>query len=120
GRTKVNVRPSSSDAAAAIQTAGGTVRTAPVARVMSARSYRVVVAVFIAGVAAIYAWRLRDSPIYLSHDEVMFALNAHEIALTGRDLGGNLLPLYVHVTGSYWLTAAVMYVGALVQRLMPL
>lgn len=73
-----------------------------------------------AAVAAIYCWRLSDAPIYLSHDEIFFALNARHIAFTGRDLGGNLLPVYVHVVGSYWLTAAVMYLGAIVQRLMPL
>ena len=73
-----------------------------------------------AAVVAIYCWRLGDAPIYLSHDEIFFALNARQIAFTGHDLAGSLLPVYVHVVGSYWLTAAVMYLGAIVQRLMPL
>src|SRR5262245_51853237 len=102
----MNSSPSSNDAAAAIQTAGGTWRARSGSGAMSARSYRAMLAVLVTAVAAIYCARLSEAPIYLSHDEVFFALNAHQIGYTGRDLGGNLLPIYVHVLGNYWLTAA--------------
>lgn len=50
-------------------------------------------------VILLYAPRLRDAPIYLAHDEIGFALQAHSIASTGRDLNGRILPLYFSEPG---------------------
>ena len=47
-----------------------------------------------ASVALLYATRLGFSPPYLMHDESQFALQAHAIAATGRDLGGRRFPVY--------------------------
>ena len=37
-----------------------------------------------AAVAALYAYRLSDSPIYLTPDEVVIGLDAHALATTAR------------------------------------
>ena len=66
-----------------------------------------------------YATRLADAPIYLHHDEVLVALNAHAIATTGRDPAGNRLPLYFHVIGNLWQTPINIYATALFFMLMP-
>ena len=42
----------------------------------------------------LYATALGYVPPYLIHDEAQGALQAHSIAMTGRDLSGRLLPLY--------------------------
>ena len=58
---------------------------------------RVVIAgalVLVAGTALLYANRLACAPIYLTHDEVNFSLQAISIARTGHDLNGRFLPLY--------------------------
>ena len=44
--------------------------------------------------AAVYATRLGYAPIYLTHDEVNFSLQAVSVAPTGRDLNGRLFPVY--------------------------
>ena len=51
-------------------------------------------AVLIAVAAGFYVWRLGEAPVYLGHDEVQFALNAHAIATTGADMDGRVLPLF--------------------------
>jgi 4-amino-4-deoxy-L-arabinose transferase-like glycosyltransferase len=62
--------------------------------------FSLAVAVLIAVAAAsVYTTRLGDSPIYMIHDEVKFALQAQSIAAGGRDLGGRLLPLYFSEPG---------------------
>jgi 4-amino-4-deoxy-L-arabinose transferase-like glycosyltransferase len=115
----MNVRPNSSDAPQAIQTVDRA--TGDRSEFMKRRSYRAAAALLLAAaLVTTYCWRLSDAPIYLSHDEVIFALNARHIAFTGRDVLGDFLPLYVHVTGNYWLTAAVMYLGVVFQRTMAL
>jgi 4-amino-4-deoxy-L-arabinose transferase-like glycosyltransferase len=45
-------------------------------------------------VGALYTTRLSDAPIYLVHDEVMFALQSHSLYATGRDLVGQRIPLF--------------------------
>src|SRR5262249_32623335 len=49
-----------------------------------------------------------------------FGLNAYSISTTGLAANGERLPLYVHVGGSYWLTAMPMYVGAVLMNVLPL
>ncbi len=43
----------------------------------------------------LYFHRLSDVPVYVSTDEAKFAVQAHSLATTGRDMRGNLLPLFV-------------------------
>src|SRR5207249_150435 len=71
-------------------------------------------------VIAMYAWRLQDSPIYLAHDEVVFAVNAQSIAATGRDVTGRWLPLYFHIGGDFWATPVNIYFSALLFRFLPI
>jgi 4-amino-4-deoxy-L-arabinose transferase-like glycosyltransferase len=54
----------------------------------------VALAALLAVAGGFYVWRLADAPVYLGHDEVQFALNAHAIATTGADMEGRVLPLF--------------------------
>jgi len=69
------------------------------------------------GTALVYAPFLQRSPVYLAHDEVIFALNAYSLATTGRDIVGRYLPLYV---GDYWATPLNIYLTALLLKIAPL
>ena len=69
---------------------------------------------------AIYAWRLGSAPVYLAHDEVVFALNAQSIAATGRGMEGGWLPLSFHVAGNYWATPVNIYLTALFLKVLPI
>lgn len=71
-------------------------------------------------VALIYGSRLDVSPIYLTHDEVIYARNAYAIANTGRDLSGQLLPISIPVTGTFWATPANIYLTAAFLKVLPL
>ena len=78
-----------------------------------------------AAVAALYAYRLSDSPIYLTPDEVVIGLDAHALATTGADLRGRTLPLYFQidefrVRGTTWYQPAMMYLTAAVLIVAPL
>ena len=78
-----------------------------------------------AAVAALYAYRLSDSPIYLTPDEVVIGLDAHALATTGADLRGRTLPLYFQidefrVKGTIWYQPAIMYLTAAVLTVAPL
>lgn len=53
----------------------------------------------LAAVAAIYATGLSRAPIYLMHDEVNYALQAHAIAESGRDTNGRFMPVYFSEPG---------------------
>lgn len=48
-----------------------------------------------AGVTLLYAHRLADVPAYLNLDEAHFGNHAYSLARTGRDLNGNVLPLFI-------------------------
>lgn len=78
-----------------------------------------------AAVAALYAYRLSDSPIYLTPDEVVIGLDAHTLATTGADLRGRTLPLYFQidefrVKGTIWYQPVIMYLTAAVLTIAPL
>ncbi|MEO7158738.1 MAG: glycosyltransferase family 39 protein [Vicinamibacterales bacterium] len=68
----------------------------------------------------IYATRLGVSPIYLTHDEVIYARNAYSIATTGRDLNGQFLPISIPVTGTFYATPANIYLTAAFLKVLPL
>jgi 4-amino-4-deoxy-L-arabinose transferase-like glycosyltransferase len=72
-----------------------------------------------APIAWAYTVRLADAPVYLHHDEVLVALNAHAIVTTGRDPGGTPWPLYFHVVSNLWQTPISIYATALTFRFLP-
>jgi hypothetical protein len=55
------------------------------------------VLILIAAAILIYCTYLHYAPIYLAHDEVIYALTARSIALTGCDLNGEFLPALFHI-----------------------
>ena len=69
---------------------------------------------------ALYAFRLDYVPAHLAHDEVFFALHAHAIASTGRDLQGVAMPLYFPILSGYWAQPLVVYFTALFLKALPL
>ncbi len=74
----------------------------------------------VAGTALLYGARLSYVPPYLAHDEVLFAMNAHDIAATGRDWHGRLLPLFFQNSDTYWATPIIVYTTAAVLKMLPL
>ena len=77
-------------------------------------------AVLAVAALAIYATRLDVSPIYLTHDEVIYARNAYSIATSGRDLSGQFLPISIPVTGTFYATPANIYLTAAFLTVLPL
>jgi 4-amino-4-deoxy-L-arabinose transferase-like glycosyltransferase len=69
---------------------------------------------------AVYAFRLDYVPAHLAHDEVFFALHAHAIASTGRDLQGVAMPLYFPILSGYWAQPILVYFTALFLKVLPL
>jgi 4-amino-4-deoxy-L-arabinose transferase-like glycosyltransferase len=73
-----------------------------------------------AATASLYATRLFDSPVYLAHDEIKFALQAHAIATTGRDINGIVMPLFFGEEGfSAGRDPISVYLTALFLRVLP-
>lgn len=69
----------------------------------------------------LYGSALAVAPVYLSHDEVHFALQSEAIATTGRDVSGNRLPLYFQEPGfSIGRDPVYIYATALVLQFVPL
>jgi 4-amino-4-deoxy-L-arabinose transferase-like glycosyltransferase len=76
--------------------------------------------VAIAAVTALYATRLQDGPVYLAHDEIKFALQAHAIATTGRDINGIVMPLFFGEAGfSAGRDPVSIYLTALFLKFLP-
>ncbi len=84
------------------------------------RRARLRAAVLAVAALTIYATRLDVSPIYLTHDEVIYARNAYSIATTGRDLNGQFLPISIPVTGTFFATPANIYLTAAFLEVLPL
>ena len=51
------------------------------------RRRRLIAALLVAGTAAIYLPDLQNAPLFVSHDEVVYSLQAHAIASNGRIVG---------------------------------
>ena len=51
--------------------------------------------------ALLHFYRLDQVPVYVSTDEARFAVQAHSLATTGRDLRGNRLPMFVLVVDPF-------------------
>jgi 4-amino-4-deoxy-L-arabinose transferase-like glycosyltransferase len=88
-------------------------------RIVRERRFLSATALFIITLG-LYAAALDHSPIYLTHDEVVFALHAESIATTGRDRTGRFLPLYFQVLLDYWAQPVLIYVTALFLKVLPL
>ncbi|HUK36019.1 MAG TPA: glycosyltransferase family 39 protein [Vicinamibacterales bacterium] len=78
---------------------------------------RSLLAIGFLGLAFLYFYRLADAPVHLAHDEAMFGVVAHDIAWHGRDVDGNVLPVFMHMNGVYWNMPAHVYLTALFVRL---
>jgi len=78
---------------------------------------RTLVALAFLALAFLFYYRIGDAPIYLAHDEAMFGVVAHDIGWHGRDVDGNVLPLFMHMNGVYWNMPAHVYLTALFVRL---
>lgn len=79
---------------------------------------RALVALAFLGLAFLYYYRLGDAPVYLAHDEAMFGVVSHEIAWHARDVDGQLLPLFMPMSGVYWNMPAHVYLTAGFVRLL--
>jgi len=84
------------------------------------------VAVLIA-TAVLYSYAVGTAPVYIGGDEARFATGASSIALTGRDLAGNRLPLFFHLpdslaaeqSGTRWYQPLLFYLMAVSFRFLP-
>ena len=85
---------------------------------MTSSVSRAFVALAFLVLAFLYYYRLGDAPIYLAHDEAMFGVVSHEIAWHARDVDGQLLPLFMPMTGVYWNMPAHVYLTALFVRVL--
>ena len=70
--------------------------------------------------ALLYGRRLDYAPPHVEIDEVLIAIDAHAIATTGRDLRGELLPLYSQTAEHSWYQPLVIYLTAFFLKLAPL
>jgi 4-amino-4-deoxy-L-arabinose transferase-like glycosyltransferase len=83
----------------------------------------VIPALLVLFAAALYLPRLRDTPLYVTPDEVFSALTAHSVATTGRDLNGRFMPLYFQLPDSFetrmWYQPVVVYAIAASLKILP-
>ncbi|HEX8030832.1 MAG TPA: glycosyltransferase family 39 protein, partial [Vicinamibacterales bacterium] len=76
--------------------------------------------VIVGASATLYLHRLDFAPPNIQIDEAIIAINAHEIASTGRDLRGELLPLYTQTAEHSWYQPLVIYLTAAALKIVPL
>src|SRR6266540_1860024 len=73
--------------------------------------------------AAIYVPRLQDAPLYVAHDEIVYSLNAHALASTGRDLSGRFMPMYIEYPAKFgrptWDQPMLIYAIAATLKFLP-
>ncbi len=79
----------------------------------------ILAALVAASAFALYSDRLDFAPPDVQIDEVLIAINAHEIATTGHDRGGAFLPLYTQTAQTSWYQPLVIYLTALSLKVMP-
>lgn len=68
----------------------------------------------------LYGTFLSRVPVHLNQDELGFSLNAYSIAKTGFDENGRFMPLYFWHLGVIWATPVIVYLTALVLKILPL
>jgi len=75
------------------------------------------------GAAALYLPRLQDAPLYASHDEIIYSLQAHALASTGHDLSGRVLPMYIEYPPTFgrptWDQPMLIYAIAATLKVLP-
>ena len=79
-----------------------------------------IVLLLVASSGLLYGHRLDYAPPHLEIDEVLIGLDAHSIASTGHDLRGEFLPLYSQTAAHSWYQPFVIYLTALVLKVVPL
>lgn len=62
---------------------------------------------------ALFFYRLNAAPMFVGGDESLFAIQAHAIATTARDLDGRLFPLFFRVDIHTWYQPMLVYLMAL-------
>jgi hypothetical protein len=67
----------------------------------------------------LYARRLDQAPKYLTVDELLIGLAAHQVSATGQDESGRVLPLYFQISPIAWYQPVAVYHEALWLRLLP-
>lgn len=68
---------------------------------------------------SLYSYRLAFAPPDVQIDEVLISINANQIAETGRDFHGNLLPLYTQTAPTSWYQPWVIYLTAAAVKVLP-
>ena len=75
------------------------------------------------GAAALYLPHLQNAPLYASHDEIIYSLQAHALATTGRDLSGSFLPMFIEYPAEFgrptWNTPLLIYAIAATLKVLP-
>ncbi len=75
------------------------------------------------GAAALYLPHLQNAPLYASHDEIVYSLQAHALATTGRDLSGSFLPMFIEYPAEFgrptWNTPLLIYAIAATLKVLP-
>ena len=91
-------------------------------RAMTSRVQTMLLAGLLAATtSAIYLWNLPDAPTYLTRDETFVGLSGYSLAANGRDVQGELMPLYFRspVDGNWW-APILPYAIAGMLKLVPL
>jgi 4-amino-4-deoxy-L-arabinose transferase-like glycosyltransferase len=83
----------------------------------------IIPALLVAGAAALSLARLGDAPLFVSHDEVVYSLQAHALATTGHDLSGRFLPMYIEYGAQFgrptWDQPMLIYLIAAALKALP-
>jgi 4-amino-4-deoxy-L-arabinose transferase-like glycosyltransferase len=84
---------------------------------------RLIPVLLLAGTTALYLPRLGEAPMYVSHDEIVYSLQAQQLATTGRDLSGRILPMYIEYPAQFgrptWDQPMLIYAIAAVLKVLP-
>jgi 4-amino-4-deoxy-L-arabinose transferase-like glycosyltransferase len=93
------------------------------------RTTRIAVALVFALVAGLYLFDLENTPVYFGGDEAHFAVGAQAIATTGRNVNGDLLPVFFNLAdplsgkqqpwGDTWYQPLLHYLTAPFVALLP-
>jgi 4-amino-4-deoxy-L-arabinose transferase-like glycosyltransferase len=84
---------------------------------------RLIPVLLLIGTTALYLPQLGEAPMYVSHDEIVYSLQAQQLAVTGRDLSGRLLPMYIEYPAQFgrptWDQPMLIYAIAVVLKVLP-
>ena len=84
---------------------------------------RLIPVLLLIGTTALYLPQLGEAPMYVSHDEIVYSLQAQQLAATGRDLSGRVLPMYIEYPAQFgrptWDQPMLIYAIAVVLKVLP-